>query len=157
MSEQAIKYLRENKGKYPAEDLAKTLREAGYDSEDVRMSINEVFFDGERPKYPQVSLEDQSFWDISDTKIYVSASQKWLDFLCGVFVPGFVFWTFNLIVQNFNPYFYFGDAWGLFYLAEFALLVYFWNRRRFIRWGIFAQILVYPMVLFLGLRLFFSF
>lgn len=147
MSEQAIKYLRENKGKYPAEELAKTLRDARYDAEDVRVSVGEVFgYQSSTP--PQVSSEGQSFWNFTEKKVYTSAGKKWLDFLCGVFAP-FLFSALILATQFFDPYSYHGDPLGWFFLAEFFAVIYFWNRRRFIRWGIISQILFYPIIILL--------
>jgi hypothetical protein len=157
MSEQAIKYLKENKGKYSSSDLARALRGAGYAPEDVNASIREVF-PGEADTPPLVpKVADQSFWNFWDKKVYMNAWQKWLDFLFGVFAPGFLFLVFGVVFGNFNPYFNFEDMWGFFILAEIALLVYLWNRRRFVRWGIFAQIFLFPVVGILFFTLFFHF
>ena len=157
MSEQAIKYLSENKGKYEPAELAKTLRDAGYEKEDVENSMKEVFPEETANISTPVPPANQSFGNFRDKKVYTAAGQKWADFLFGVFAPGAAFLMTEIVLDALDIYSHFGDFWGLLVISEIFLFFYFWNRRRLISWGMLAQIIVYPMMNSIFFDLFFHF
>ncbi|MFA5831532.1 MAG: hypothetical protein WC878_06920 [Candidatus Paceibacterota bacterium] len=157
MSEQAIKYLRENRGKYKPMELAEALRGAGYEKEDIEASMKEVFPEETATVSAPIPHANQSFGNFRDKKIYTDAVQKWADFLFGVFAPGILLLSFGVILDFFNSRLDLEDMWPLFVFAEIFLFFYFWNRRHLISWGILAQIIVYPVMISIFFDLFFHF
>ena len=143
MSEQAIKYLRENKDTYPVAVLEKTLLDAGYAPFDVAESRAVVF--GGLNSAPAIKA---SFWDFHSRKIYTTTSEKWKDFLFGGFAPCLWF-VFEKLVD---------DILGLRYDSEILLFIggiiafiiaffFLWNRRRYISAGLLCSIFITPWVL----------
>ncbi len=125
------KYLRENKNKYPKEILIDELKKSGYKDEDIRKGIGEVFGNKTGHQEKQ-SAEAGSFWDFSKKKIYQSGSEKFLDFLFGLFAP-WILGILNLI----SPLF------GLVLFAGYIFaLIYLFHRRRYIFYGLILDMLL---------------
>jgi hypothetical protein len=156
MSEQAIRYLRENKGKYPLWELSKTLHGAGYGEDDICASIREVFPEeaGAVPP-PPIPPANQLFWNFQDKKTYIGTGQKWLDFFFGIFAPGLAIWMIALVFSVLG--FRFFRFFAVFPLIFIGLIIYLWNRRRFISYGMLFQGLAYPVLAILFFSLFFHF
>lgn len=83
MNQNIITYLNENKEKYSKDALIAELKKAGYAQGDIAEGIAQVFGGA----VPSPVTVNTSFWNFKDKRVYTKASEKWADFLFGVFVP----------------------------------------------------------------------
>lgn len=135
MSQEAISYLRENKDTYPREVLIEGLRKAGYSEIDIADSAQDVYQDaGSNPIAGSVIA---NFWDFKTKKIYTTSAEKWKDFLFGIFAP----WFFG-ILSSIIPF----VGIMVVIIGEIFALVYLFNRRRFIFYGLLADVIIFPLI-----------
>lgn len=139
------KYFKENKNKYPQEILINELKKSGYKEEDIREGAKKVFGDRKMANPEGQHGGTNPFWDFTKKKIYQSGSEKFLDFLFGFFAP-WVSGLLNLISPLFALFLFIGYIFALFYL---------FNRRRYIFYGLIADMLlpIIALILFLTLVL----
>ena len=136
MDKNAFSYLIENKDKYPKEILIEKLRSSGY-LENVKVaSVAEAYgsSDGDKKIWPGVPMsQGRSFWDFKSAKSYDSGLEKTKDFLFGFFAP-WVVGTIGGLIPIVGP---------MAVLAFFIyVLVYLFNRRRYIFYGMLAEAIV---------------
>lgn len=138
MNQQVINYLKENKDKYSKEVLIKELEKTGYPKKDIAEGVGVVF-----------GGATNNFWDFKSKKVYTQKSEKIADFLFGF-----------LGIIAINIFFRFLPA--VFAVVGFVLYVYFlfyfFNRRRYIFYGLISTIIFGIMAAaFLSLMFFLRF
>lgn len=130
MNQQVINYLKENKDKYSKEALIKELEKAGYNKKDISEGVG-VVFNG------TVVAKADDFWDFKSRKIYIKKFEKIKDFLfgfLGIIVINYFLYLSILIIG------FIGDIGSLiFYIL---ILGYFFNRRRYIFYGLISVVIV---------------
>lgn len=130
MSQNAINYLKENKNKYSQNDLIFALKKAGYHPLDISESVKEVygaaggFNDNERKNV-------KYFFNFKDKYIYNRTSEKLLDFAAGPIL----YLLLNYIFESVD-----GDLVFIPFVFCFALLIYLFNRRRYLSYGLAVSI-----------------
>lgn len=131
MNQNIVVYLQENKDKFNKEILIEQLLKAGYFSEEIQEGIGFVYGD-------MAQLATQlDFWNFKQIKVYNKSSEKWKDFWFGFFAP----WILG-IVASVIPIV--GPILSLiFYITA---LVYLFNRRRFIFYGMLTELIAIPIV-----------
>lgn len=112
-NEQVVAYLRENQGKFSKEVLSEQLKQVGYPEADIAAGISSVY--GGAP----AAASPGGFWDFKTPWTYRTSWEKTKDALFGFFVP---------IIFFFVPF--------LPLLADIFFIAYFWNRRRYISYGV---------------------
>lgn len=139
MNQNVTAYLQENKDKYSQEILLDQLRKAGYSEQDIKDGASFVYNNSVAAATPsRESKQAIDFWDFKTPKIYTKSSEKWADFLFGFFAPMAVGFVSNLI-PLIGPFIAL-----IFYILA---LIYLFNRRRFVFYGILMGIiLVVPFV-----------
>jgi hypothetical protein len=152
MNQNIITYLNENKEKYSKEVLVAELRKSGYAEGDIAEGVAQVFslsaVAGAKEGGVTPVVAKTSFWNFKDKKTYTKASEKWADFLFGVFSPI----IFGVALSIFR----FMRVGWIFLLSEVVLAVYFFNRRRFIFYGLVASVVILPLILMLFIVTMFS-
>lgn len=142
MDQNIARYLESNKDKYSQESLVEQLKKAGYTKNDINAGIQHVYVGRTLPG-DAGAVSGGNFWDFKSKKSYVNSSEKWKDFLFGFFAP----WLFTGIVSIVVPFFSFAVLIG-----EIFAIVYLFNRRRFIAYGLLASVVALPVIgIFMGL------
>ncbi|HOX10951.1 MAG TPA: hypothetical protein P5323_03910 [Candidatus Moranbacteria bacterium] len=148
MNQNVIAYLKENKDKYSQEALFDQLKKAGYSEQDIQDGVSFVYNDSVIvTASSKESKQPVDFWDFKTPKIYAKSSEKWADFLFGLFAPwvvGFVSSFITLI----GPFIAL-----IFYITA---LIYLFNRRRFIFYGLLVEMIVILMIIFIVLTVSFG-
>jgi len=113
MSEQAIKYLQENKNKFSKEILVKILKETGYTDEDIKNSADFVY-DIKKPLQKRKQV-----------KIYSNKKEKTKDFWLGVLYA-----------------FLLGIIPVLGWIVGIVLMVRYYFKRKFVFYGMIAYVIL---------------
>ena len=87
-----IRYLEENKAKYPQEALLKSLRDAGYTESDIQRGMKAVY-----EGVPIPLGIKPSFWDFRSVRVYASGGEKFLDFITGFFALWVLSFVFSFV------------------------------------------------------------
>lgn len=141
MDQNIISYLESNKDKYSQESLVEQLKKAGYAENDIRDGVQSVYVSRILPGDSGV-VSGGNFWDFKSKKSYVNSSEKWKDFLFGFFAP-WLLGTLSFVV----PFFSF-----IVLICAILTIVYLFNRRRFIAYGVLVNIIALPAIgIFMGL------
>ena len=136
MNQGIVDYLNENKDKFPKDTLIEQLVKVGHLPEEIQEAAEFVY--GEKTEFmisnnSVYPAEPTSFWDFKGFKTYTTFAEKRNDFLLGFFaaiVSGFVF--------RIIPFAGGIISFGLYIFA----LVFFYKRRKFIFYGLLADILL---------------
>lgn len=126
MNQQIINYLKENKDKYSKEALIKELEKVGYNKKDTNEGID-IVFGG--------AAVVSNFWDFKSKKVYAKKSEKIKDFLFGFLGIIAINFCVDLLVFFLGAIVSIGGF--VFYIF---LLFYFFNRRRYIFYGLISII-----------------
>lgn len=133
MNQNIIKYFIENKEKYSKEILIAELSKAGYKKEEIAEAAKFVY-EGAAPQ----KEASANFWNFKARKVYIKTSEKVVDFLLGFFVAGFVVWTIiwllHLIIR--------GPLFFLSLIIYILALIYLYKRRRYMFYGLLADLLI---------------
>lgn len=119
MSEQAIKYLQENKNKFSKEILVKILKETGYTDEDIKNSADFVY-DIKKPLQKRKQV-----------KIYSNKKEKTKDFWLGVlyaFLLGIIpvlGWIVGIVLM---VRYYFERKFVFYGMIAYVVLIFFITR-----------------------------
>lgn len=148
MNQNVITYLQENKDKYSQKVLLDQLRKSGYLEQDIQDGVSFVYNNSNNiaTTSSQESKQAIDFWDFKTPKIYTKSSEKWSDFLFGFFAPWVAGFVSN-VIPLIGPFIVL-----IFYIIA---LIYLFNRRRFIFYGLLAEIIVIPIVIFIVLAVIF--
>ncbi|TSD01829.1 MAG: hypothetical protein Athens071425_295 [Parcubacteria group bacterium Athens0714_25] len=123
MSQNAINYIQNNKDKFSKEVLEKELQKAGYAEDDIRQSFVAVY--GSNVAGDKAREIKNNFWDFKNKREYASSREKTGDFFFGFaspFILGFIPLV-NFIV----------------FPLEIFAIIYLFNRRRYISYGIISS------------------
>jgi hypothetical protein len=147
MNQNIITYLNENKEKYSKDALIVELKKVGYVEGDIAEGVAQVFglpaVAGVKEGLPAPAKT--SFWNFKDKKSYTKASEKWADFLFGIFAAlfiGVVMRLPGLFLRNMTPVF---GVLGL--ILWVIVLVHVFKHRRAMFYGMVVSVLVLPVVL----------
>lgn len=141
MDQNITQYLESNKDKYSQESLIEQLKKAGYTENDIRDGVQSVYA-SKMLSGDAGAVSGGNFWDFKSKKSYINSSEKWKDFLFGFFAP-WILGMLSLVVPFFSL---------VVLVGEIFAIVYFFNRRRFIAYGILANVIALPVVgIFVGL------
>ncbi len=132
-NEQVVNYLRENKEKFSKETLSEQLKQSGYPEADIVSGIAAVYDDA------SPTTASAAFWDFKVTRVYRTSGERTGDALFGFFAPMLFF------IIPFGPF-----------LADIFFLAYFWNRRRYIAYGVLDRWVIGIIVVGIGLMMFLS-
>lgn len=131
MNQNIIKYLIENKEKYSKEVLVAELDKAGYGEDEIVEAIRFVY-NAVSPQ-EEGGGEPANFWDFKTKKIYTKKFEKIIDFLAGFFVIAIMAW----IAMDIND-----DLVFIPLILYIFSLFYFFKKRRFIFYGLLADLLI---------------
>jgi hypothetical protein len=135
MNENVANYLKENKEKFAQEVLLNELRKVGYGEEDINDGVLAVYGASVSNSISIPHPIQTDFWDFNSKRTYSKTSEKWKDFLLGFFGP-YVLGIFSMFIH------FLGMLLGLgLYIFYIFVIVYLFNRRRFISYGIMANFL----------------
>lgn len=158
MNEKIINYLKENKDKFSKEVLIEELKKVGYLENEIVESARLVYGENILSGQPAF-VSNNNFWDFKSKKIYTNPSEKWKDFLFGFFGPYVVaiaIFILSFVLGFFG--FLLNIAFIIFYI--FAL-IYLFNRRKFIAYGLAASLagiifvpLIISIIIFGGATIF---
>jgi len=146
MSQNAIKYLQENKDKYSREELILLLKKNGYKEADIAESIK-IVYGGEKKN--QATSQSTKFWDFKTKRVYVNKKEKLLDFFFGLISP----WILGIILSL--VLFGFGNLMMI--VIYIGSSIYFFNRRRHIFYGLVANIIIVAVLIVICLFFFLKF
>lgn len=147
----AVEYLRQNKDKFPPESLRKRLIEAGYPLDQIAEASRIVY--GEKPSFPSPVGAKASFWDFKNVRVYQTTGEKFLDVLFGFFILPFIIGIpFTLLFgflgfsYGFRDFGQFGFGFPILIIfiptiIRIVLIFYFWQRRRYIVYGLIASLI----------------
>jgi hypothetical protein len=134
MNQNIVTYLQDNKDLFSKEVLVDQLKKAGYEEGDIAGGVACVY---DAAASSDQTAQQGGFLDFKSIKTYVNSSDKWKDFLFGFFAP-FLCGLLLAIVPILG---------SLVFLAAYVFfLVYFFKRRRFIFYGMLAELVLMPLV-----------
>lgn len=131
MSQTAIDYIKANKDKYSKEVLIEQLRKTGYSEVDIEESAAIAYAGTQFAGNNLQAVSAGNFWDFKSKRTYTKPSEKQKDFLFGFFAPWFLG-----IVSSIIPFI--GNL--IVIVGGIFAIIYFFNRRRFISYGLLANI-----------------
>ncbi|MFZ2193084.1 MAG: hypothetical protein WAV31_02470 [Candidatus Moraniibacteriota bacterium] len=135
MDQNIVNYLEQNKNSYPKEVLIEELKKAAHPEGSILEAIDYVYSStGELQKQASGMID---FWDFKAKITYHKSSEKWKDFLFGLFVPSFIeALTLEL-----------GFVFMIIFIVEIFIAGYLFNRRRFIFYGFISRFLLVPFLI----------
>lgn len=138
MHEQIIRYLNDNKDKYPKESLVNELSKVGYSERSILESVQAVYGRAE-----VVNGGKTSFWNFKDKKEYRKASEKAGDVFLGFLFPWVFGWAISMAVHTLlAPFGMMFFIWLLGVILYIFALVYFYRKRRYIFYGMLLNIII---------------
>ncbi len=137
MNESIINYFRENKDKFSREILVGELRKIGHSEADILESVQLVYGANSSVVMPIPPSIQNNFWDFKSKKVYTKTLDKLKDFLFGFFGPYIALIMFGM-VPFLGIFLWFG--------AYVYVIVYVFNRRRFISYGMIASFMISAIV-----------
>lgn len=135
MDQNIVNYLQQNKNFYIKNVLIQELKKAGHPEKSILEAINYVYTDVNESQIQSLDVVD--FWDFKTKITYHKSSEKWKDFLFGLFVPSFIeALTLEL-----------GFVFLIIFIVEIFIAGYLFNRRRFIFYGFISRFLFVPFLM----------
>jgi hypothetical protein len=141
--EQIKKYITTYAANFPLQKLKENLSAAGYRQEDINEAVAALMEAGgsSENSQEQQPSRSKSFFNFTGVKIYKDNQEKALDFFVGLFGKWIATFFFLL---SFNVLGILMDI-----AAYFFALYYFYNRRRYIFYGLLMNLVGAGVIVFL--------